>query len=238
MSNIQDFLNLLDDGDTKYLTASTTTVKKLDFSPLSFKQQKKLITNSLNGVAGTISFVKNLNEIIIENTGNNDLKIYDRVPIALKLKKDLSDSPIIVGDNEISIDDIISQYTPYVEEDEKIISADGFQVLLSVPTLIEENKYLSLCINELKISPSDDIGNNVSIILSYELPKFIKSFKFGENEILISDLSVADRKKIIDNIPAKITNQITDFILNIRSYDEKCLTYEGNVIDIDSNFFE
>jgi hypothetical protein len=47
-----------------------------------------------------------------------------------------------------------------------------------------------------------------------------------------------ERNKIINALPATMTNKITEFIVNVREYDEKLLTVDDIVIDIDYTFFE
>lgn len=238
-TQVNDFLSVLKTTEDKKLKVTTTTVKELEVTPLSFGQQKRLITSGVNGVVGAMVFIKNLNDIIIENTGLKDLKIYDRIPIALSLRKELKVENIKVDEVEIDLNDLIKEIKPYkVPKKLPIVEGDGFTIELKIPTLTEENYFLKLCIDDLRASNNDDIGKNLSTILTYEVPKFIESFKFGENEIKMAEVGLSDRREIIDNLPATITNQITEFILKVRDYDEKLLTIDGVTVDIDSSFFE
>jgi hypothetical protein len=235
---LQDFLEILDSGDKKQIKVSISSKKSISVSPLSFKQQKSLITTGLDGIAGVMVFVKNLNDIILKNTEEEDLKIYDRVPITLALRKNLSSKKIEKDEHQIDVDDLIAQFKKFDMDEVKVIEGDGFKVYLRIPTLKQENKLLSICIEDLKKIDVDSIGKNISLILSYEIPKFIDSIVFGENTIIFDDLSVSDRTKIMDNLPANVTNTITDYIMKVREYDESLLTFSGVTIDIDSSFFE
>jgi hypothetical protein len=78
----------------------------------------------------------------------------------------------------------------------------------------------------------------VSLILSYEIPKFIESITFGENIIKFDEIPISEKTKIMDKLPANVTNSITEYILKIREYDEMLLTHTGVTVDIDSSFFE
>jgi hypothetical protein len=240
MSNtqLQDFLDVLDVESKKQLKVTISSKKEITVSPLSFKQQKSLITTGMDGMAGVMLFIKNLNDIIIFNSSNDELKIYDRVPIVLALRKELSSKNIKVDDVEINVDDLLSQFKKF-DLDEKVnIDGGDYIINLKVPTLKQENKVLSICIEELKKLDIDNIGKNISLILSYEIPKFVESISFNDKLIKFEDLSISEKTKILDNLPANITNKITDYILKIREYDEALLTINGITVDIDSAFFE
>jgi co-chaperonin GroES (HSP10) len=240
MSNnqIQDFLDILDTTDKKLLKVDISSKKTINISPLSFKQQKRLVTTGLDGLAGAMSFIKTLNEIIIENSSEEDLKIYDRLPIVLALRKELSSKKIEKDEIEVDIGDLIKQFKKFNSEETVTIDEKDYQIILRIPTLKQENKLLSICIEDMKKIDSDNISKNISLILSYEIPKFMESITFGDKAINMDGLSISDRTKIMDNLPANVTNKITEFILKVREYDENLLTFNGVTIDIDSSFFE
>jgi len=238
MSEITTFLDVLNKHNNQTITVETTSVKKLEVLPLSFKQQKSLISNGLDGIIGAIQFIKNLNTVILTNSDNADLKVFDRVPIALALRQELSDKTITIDDVEVTIDELVENFVPYTGVKELLLKQEDYEILLESPTLEIENHYLSLCLNDLRSRNDDNLGKNVSVILSHEIPKFIKSFKFNDTELLMSSLGLSDRVKILDTLSAKVTNEITDFILKFREYEEKLLTVKGVTIDLDANFFE
>lgn len=239
MSNtsIKNFLSILENQNEQFKTFDLFGLQ-IDLKPLSFKQQKLLVTSGLNGVAGVLSFLKNLNDILIENTNNDSLKVYHKIPLVLHLKKAIGNSEITRDDTTIKIDDIINNIKPFVHKESEVIEGDGFSINLKIPTLKDENKIISACIEEIKRVTSDDISKNVSLIMSYELPKFIESIEFGDQTLIFKELSMQDRSKIIDNLPASITADISKFIANVRSYEEEIMTVDGITIDIDSSFFE
>jgi hypothetical protein len=47
-----------------------------------------------------------------------------------------------------------------------------------------------------------------------------------------------ERSKIIDNLPADVTANISNFISIVRQYEEDIMTVDGITVDIDSSFFE
>ena len=237
-NQLQDFLDVLEKCEEKTISVKVTSEDNVSVTPLSFKQQKTLITTGLDGISGVMVFIKNLNEIILGNCNVDDLKIYDRVPIVLALRKNLSDKKIEKDEHKIDVDDLINQFKKFDLDETKVIDADNYTINLRIPTLKQENKLLSICIEDLKKVSNDNIGKNVSLILSYEIPKFIESITFGENIIKFDDIPISEKTKIMDKLPANVTNSITEYILKIREYDEMLLTHSGVTVDIDSSFFE
>jgi hypothetical protein len=235
---LQEFLEVLDSSDPKLLNIKISSKKNVSVSPLTFKQQKSLITTGMDGFGGVMVFIKTLNDIILHNSNETDLKIYDRIPIVLALRQDLTSKKIIKDDIEIDVFDLISQFKKFELDESLVIDGDGYSITLKIPTLAQENKLLSTCIEDIKKINDNDIGKNISTILTYEIPKFIDSISFRDNTIVMDNISMSDKIKIMDNLPANITNKITDFILKIREYDEFLLTYNGVTVDIDSSFFE
>jgi hypothetical protein len=236
-SNTVEFLKLLDEECLKKIEVSVSSKKSITISPLNFKQQKSLITTGLNGLIGVMQFIKILNDIILENSNERDLKIYDRIPIILALRKNLHDKNIEIDGVDVKIDDLINKFYKFDDNISKSITEDGFTVTLKIPTLVEENKFIANCLQEIKKS-DDDAANNASIIISHEIPKFIDSITFGDTVIHLSTLTNDERSRIINALPATTTNKITEFITKIRDYDEKLLTIDDKVLDIDHSFFE
>lgn len=237
MSELKDFLSILESEPLKKIEVTTTT-KTVTLSPLTFKQQKSLVTSGMDGIVGVMTFIKNLNEIIVSNTGEDDLKIYDRIPLALSLRKSLSSKPLVSGESSVSVETLLSNIKPFTNANDFSIDGGEFKINLRIPTILEENRILSFCIDELKKISSDNYSKNISTILSYEITKFIKSFQFGDNQIQMDSLSLGDRQKVMDNLPANITNQVTEFIVKIREYDEFILTHDGITYEVDSSLFE
>lgn len=236
-TSIKSFLSILETQSQQFKKIDLFDTE-VELRPLSFKQQKLLITSGLNGVAGVLSFLKILNDILIENTGNDDLKVYHKIPLVLHLKNAISAVDLVRNDTVIKMEDIIKNIKPFNHKDTAVVEGNGFSINLKIPTLKDENKIISACIEEIRKTTVDDISKNVSLIMSYELPKFIESITFGTETLIFKDLSMNERSKIIDNLPADVTTNISNFISIVRQYEEDIMTVDGITVDIDSSFFE
>ena len=86
--NVSSFLNKLDKLHDETIEIYVPSLKKkVPTKPLNLKQQKDLISSALDGLKGTLDFNRTLNKIIIENSGLSDLKLYDKLPFIVALRK-------------------------------------------------------------------------------------------------------------------------------------------------------
>jgi hypothetical protein len=164
-TSIKSFLSILETQSQQFKKIDLFDTE-VELRPLSFKQQKLLITSGLNGVAGVLSFLKILNDILIENTGDNDLKVYHKIPLVLHLKNAISNVDLVRNDTVIKMEDIIKNIKPFNHKDTAVVEGNGFSINLKIPTLKDENKIISACIEEIRKTTVDDISKNVSLIMS------------------------------------------------------------------------
>ncbi len=236
-STLDDFLSILKDAaeETEKIYVNGRTIA---LTPLDFKHQKSLVTTGLDGLIGVISFIHQLNTAIIDSTNLTDLRLTDRVQIALHLRRMLTDKPIIVENKEISILSLIDNAKEWEGLSELSIGNEQFTIKLEIPTLSKENKFLIACVEELKSLQDGGLGENIAAMLEYEIPKFIKCIEFGEKVIDFDSINIKEKIKIVNNLPASVTTEISEFIRKISEYDEKTLTLDDLTVDLDSSLFE
>lgn len=241
--NVKNFLDKIEQlKDDKIKVDVLSTGKKIESESLTFKQQKDIISTITDGIVGPLKFQKNLNDIIIENTDNKDLKIVDKLLIAIQLRIDSMGSFIKVSDKKYDVlNDVVDQLKKIKHTLTKKIVGD-VEIELEVPTLIAENQVISTCVDVLKKEADKDVGKSLSEIYTYEIIKYIKSLTVGEDTIQFSEISVRDRVKIVNNLPLSINKQIIEFIQDIKQKEVDVLKVEINgeahQIDIDIAFFD
>lgn len=236
-STLDDFLSIL--GSSKDSTQEVI-INQAPFiiSPLDFKQQKALVTTGLDGLIGVINFIHQLNKTIIDCTGNTAVRTTDRTLVALHIRRMLTDKPVEIDDKCIDINTLIKNATDWDGDDVLDVETDAFTISLAIPTLVKENKFLLACIEELKPLQEGGLGENISTMLAYEIPKFITKITFGEKEINFDSINIKEKIKIVNSLPAFVTSKISDFIRQVSEYDEKLLTLDDVVVELDSSFFE
>ena len=240
--NIKSFLDKIHEiGDKKIEVDFLSTGKSGESIPLTFKQQKDLISTIADGPVGALKFQKILNQIAIDNTGDNLLKSIDRLPIILKLRSNSIGDSIKVGDGEVKIQEILDK----IFEKPRIIQSDvilgDLKVEVQVPLITYENQIIQATIDILK-RDKDELGKNIGNIYTYEIVKYVKSVEFGEDSINFNEIPIKDRVKIVDSLPISLNKRIIEFIQDIKKIENEWLTVEVNgeskTIEIDVSFFD
>lgn len=240
--NVKSFLDKIQElKDSKSKVHVLSTGKQIDSTPLSFKQQKELIGTIGDGSLGALKFQKIINEIITTNTGNLDLKVIDKLPIILKLRIDAIGKTTKVDDQQVDLEEILTKVKALKFENTKTID-DIVKVELEIPTLSQEIKVIQSAIESVKKEGEGELGKNIGNIYTYEIVKYIKSIKFGEEELKFQELPVKDRFKVVDNLPVTINQEIIKFIQEIKKKENEALTVSVDdsekSIDIDVSFFD
>ena len=146
--NVSSFLNKLDKlNDVTIEVFVPSLKKKVPTKPLNLKQQKDLISSALDGLKGTLDFNRTLNKIIIENSGLSDLKIYDKLPFIVALRKHALGNKV----GKIELQSILNNIKniPLNVKDEATIKQGTLKLTLKIPTLREENMLLNKCEQEI-----------------------------------------------------------------------------------------
>ena len=240
-NNVKNFLESIQDlKNTKFKVNCITTGEQVDCVPLSFKQQKNIISTFTEGTVGVLKFQKMLNDIIIENTEKKDWLVVDKVPVILKLRKESLGNIVKTQEGEIDISDIkiLDKIdTPLQSTIKGVVTVE-----LDTPTLVEENKVINYAIEVLKKDGEKDVGKNLTNLFTFEIAKFVKSVKFGDKSLSFSELSVKDKISVIENLPLSINQEIAKFIDKIKEIDriqtKVVVDGEEKSFDIDVTFFD
>jgi len=247
-SNIADILKQLDtisaeNGIDVYLPSQKRSVK---FRPLNLKQQKSLLSSSIDESLTKLSFNSTFYNIIKENildTVNPDLLLtIDRSAIALTLRSNSLDSKITVNDKQIDLNKVITNI-PLVPLDTYPLNAiadDGTVVVkLSAPTLGSDNELNKFALS--KQGQNTDFKTVIGELFVYELTKFIQSvtIKGTESDTVIDfySLKTADKIAIAEKLTSTATNKILDFIKSYRALEALYTKVDDESIDIDGSFF-
>lgn len=240
--NVKTFLEKIQElKEKKFKVVVNSSGKSVDCSPLTFKQQKDLISTIAEGAIGALKFQKYLNTIIIDNVDAPELKVTDKLPIILKLRSESIGDKVKLGSGEVSLSPIFKKLKGLVFGQTKTLLGD-FTIELEVPALALENHVIQATIDTLKKAGDSEIGKNIGSIYTYEIVKYIKTIKFSDQELVFSDISVNDRVKIVENLPITINREIIGFIQDIKNQESDLLTVdvdgESKVLEIDVNFFD
>jgi len=241
--SVKTFLDKIQELKEKKIKVDSISIgKPIDCSPLSFKQQKDLISTVADGAVGALKFQKHINGIINDNTENNDLKISDKLPIILKLRSDAIGDTLKIGDGTISLKTILDKVKKLKYTQSKSITTDQFTIELELPSLRYESQVIQATIDAVKKEGDGELGKNIGNIYTYEIVKYIKKITFTEGSIEFSEIPVKDRVKIVDNLPISVNSKIIDFIQKNKMAETNWMTLdingESKTIEIDVSFFD
>lgn len=235
MSSLQSFLDKISELKSEKIEGiALSTPDIISLEPLNLKQQKNIISNSLGGVKNSLLFTKTLNDVILECANNKDLLICDRIPLIIALRINSIGSKY----GEINLEDILSNYKQYklgfnLKED---IKYKTFKVELKLPTLAEENRYLTGIESLVKDDGED--AYNLGIIYTYELAKFVSKISIEDIELDISKLSVVEAVSVIEKLPLSLTKLIVGFIEGYKTEESKLSTVGDVLFGVNVDFFD
>ena len=240
MSNTKDFISKLTELKKNFKIYIPSAGKKVNATQINLKQQKDIISTAVNGVVGALQFSKAVNDVIIDNVDGENFYTFDRVPVLLALRQQsLGNKVKDSKDNTVSIDDFVSKAKDVPKfELKKEVSIDSIKVKLKIPTLKDENVILRRSISEIENLKSDSLSDAMGLIYIFEIVKVIESVSVGEEEVKFNDLKVADRFKIIEQLPLELYDKITGFLSQVTQYDKKILTNDESTIVIDATLFD
>jgi len=241
--NIKNFLNKVNELKSDNFKVDVISRQStVDCEPLNFKQQKDIISTISEGITGPLKFQRNLNDIILENTKDKDIKVVDKLLIVLQLRKDSVGTIVKLKNGKYDVLDSIIEKTKKLSHKLSKIIKGPISVELEVPTLIAESQVINSCIDIVKKDSEKEVGKSLSNIYTFEIVKYIKSVSVKDDILNFQDLAVRDRVKIVDNLPLSVNKQIVDFIQDIKQAELDALSFNTesgeSTLEIDVSFFD
>jgi len=247
-SNISDVLKQLEtisieSGIDVFIPSLQKTVK---LKALNLKQQKGLLTSSIDESLTKLSFNSYFYNIIKDNILDtldiNQLLTIDRSIIALNLRAKALESTVLIQDKTIDLNKVVDN-VPNVQIRnyplESVIIDKNITVKVKAPSLGVDNDLNSFALG--KKNQDSDFKAVIGELFVYELTKFITDINInaGETPTVISFAStkVADRIAIVEKLPSSVVNKVLDFIKNYRNLETLYLKVDDVTIDIDGSFF-
>jgi len=240
-STVSNFISKLDKLNSNNLEVFIPSQKKtVKVKSLNLKQQKDLISSVLDGIKGSLDFTKTLNKIIIDNSGLDDLKLYDKLPFIISMRKDSLGNEVQRDDSgKVELQKIIDSLknTPFQLKDEKVVKYENLKIGLKVPTLKEEITLLTKSERDID-SKDDEFKDSVGTLYLLEIVKYIQSLEIDEEVIDMSVIRISERMKLIEKLPLAVYKDISKFIQRINKYERDVLTVDDYVVSINSIFFD
>jgi hypothetical protein len=240
MSHIKDIiseLQTISNEDTISIVVPSVN-REVSFKTLTVKNHKDILKSTLEGVVGSIKLVSTLNNIIKHSCLEPiDFTLYDKNYILTQLRKQSLGDLVRIRDNTYNLNDLPKFLFNF--KFEKNLSYKDIVVDLEIPTLALDTAVTDTCYSVMtKLYPEDRmINESVSVILAYEISKFISAVSIRGNSINLNEITVTERKSIVDNLPLVINNKLIEHITKYRNYEQSFYRFNDDVdLSIDGNF--
>jgi hypothetical protein len=244
--NVADILKQLEKlNENSGISVYIPSLKKaVRFKNINLRQQKDLLKSSIDDTLTRLSFTTKFFSIIKENAIDyidvNKLLIIDRLAIAIALRS----AGLSTTYGSIDLNDLISQIQVTNVEDSLLKSTVDIQnltVTLEAPSLGTDNDISLTTIAKLKNISERDVKTQIGELFVHEIVKFIQSITFktedGEQTVVFANLSTDNKISITEKLPSTVTGKILDFIKAYRTFENKFITFNDTVVEIDSSFF-
>tara|TARA_R110002110_G_scaffold24921_1_gene92761 strand:- start:392 stop:1132 length:741 start_codon:yes stop_codon:yes gene_type:complete len=208
-------------------------------APLNLKQQKDLISSVLDGVKGTLDFTRTLNNIILDNSGIDDLKIFDKLPFTIGMRVQALGTTYVTSESEVDLQVVLDNIkaTKLQFKEDKLIEYKNLKINLAVPTLREENALLKKGASDLG-SNNENYKESVGALYMLEIVKYVKELEIDGVVVNMPDIKIVDRMELVEKLPLAVYTDISDYIETVTSYNTNLLTVGDNKVSIDALFFD
>lgn len=240
-NDIKKFLTQLDDvAESKMVTVKVpSNGKKISFKLPSFAQQQEFVKSTMDQVGGIVQRAITINNIVKDNaTKEVDYLTIDVAPIAIAIRKASQGNSIMVGDASYDLD-TLEEFDKDMVELESTLKDDDITVKVKVPSLELDNDVNTRILNVLgrEKEIEDKMALMVTEVIPYETIKYVESISMGDTTVEFSNISPYERKKIITRVPPTTYKLIQDYIFEVTSTIDKCLTFDDGVtLDITNIF--
>jgi hypothetical protein len=239
-ADVKSFLSVLKEvNDTNTISIKVPSLgKKASFTLFNVNQQKQLLRAAFEGVEGTIKQGSIFNNIVQDNCSvKKDLLVTDKVPIILEMRKSIVGDTVVIEGEDYSLA-TLGEYDTSDLKIEDEVDASGITVQLKVPTLAGDTDTNSKMINEIsKMTDQKKRVESIDLVLIYEITKYIDTVCLGDNLVDFKELSIYERKAVVNELPLAVNNKVIKFISNTKDVETSNLKFEdGTVLTIDTSF--
>lgn len=236
---------LKDYNDTNLVSVYVPSAdKKMDFRPLSVKQQKDLIKSGLDGTLGGVTISNIIGEIILSNSVTKyNFLVTDKFPILLALRKQAFGNIFVLKEDDtettFDLNVILDKTLKYSSAYQVEIKLNDTKVAAHVDVINIENdiKINNFQLEKLKKNKDGEISDTIGSLFIYEIVKFVTKIIIDTDELDLTSLPIKDRLTVIESVPVTLNNSILEYIQNFRKEELDYVTVDGKILPIDARLF-
>jgi uncharacterized membrane-anchored protein YjiN (DUF445 family) len=254
-SSYTKFFDLLSSvSETETFKLTTTNQKDYTFKQLTTAQLKQLIKTVVDTPLTQTVFNTTLASIMAESIVDQGINIYsfnivDRLLFCLQTRIE-SISPTFThtktkNPTAINLQTIKNSLVEKIKANPNAFASQTFtnssiSVSYGIPTLQVEKQLNDEIYKgqDINIQTEDDLRKVLGETFINEIAKTLQAVTVNETVLYLDSLTFAERLKVIENIPASITNNIVEYIENYKKILESSLLVENEItVPIDGSLF-
>jgi hypothetical protein len=237
---LDSFISKLDSLNTSELVDVfvPSIQKEVSFKLFSVGQQKDLIRTALTGIVGVIKCGVIYNEIIANNCQEDvEFSYEDKNAILIALRKASISNDITIDGKVYNLNDLPSKLSKFKNQTKKIKFSD-FELSLKIPSLKLDKAITEKALLDIsKLSEEKKKSESVDILLTYEIVKYLDNIKGDDSDFDLNELTVYEKKRVVENLPLKVNNKIIEYIASVTEHNNKYATFKDNtVVEFDAGF--
>jgi hypothetical protein len=216
--------------------------REVSFKPLSLHQQKDILKAGISSdIFNILEFNAIFNNIIEQNSlERNQYKVQDRLVIAIAFRNKFTSQPLDLDDKKIDIESLRDKKINFETDafSDFLIEEGILKIKAAAPALSLDQTITKLQLSKIKKTENIDIGAFISEMYVFEILKYIKSIHIGDLDQDLSILSIEDRVKVVEQLPASLITQLNNYISNkFKTPEDEYLTVDGTKLTIDARLF-
>ncbi len=187
-----------------------------------------------------IIFIDKINDIIATNSvEKHNYSVSDRVYIAAILRAHSISKDFVRNSETVDLTALDKNNNKLPDSIfERTITSSELKIVCKVPTLAEDTTYNTALIELSKNKATTDVLGEIFIFEASKYISSIESSTLGLN-IKLNDLPARQRCQLVETLPAKIYNEVIDYINQVRVEESKNFVINDKPveIDLDQSFF-
>ena len=229
----------------------------VSFTPLTVKQQKDILSSSVDMKIENLSFANCINKILLTNKRSSDVKLLamDKPLLVLQMRQHSinNELKLYIGEDETVIDiqkhveSIKKQLDDSKERHTFTVKSGPLLIACEQPDIDRDtllNKHFTRQIKKQSGNKNETVllTDVIGDIYIHELIKFIKTITIGENVVNVDiDLSPQQMVDVFESLPLSVCSSLVENVKKARETELLCTSHESlreeDNIPIDATLF-
>ena len=212
------------------------------FKPLSLQQQKEILKAGISSeIFNVLEFNATFNSIIDQNSlEKNVYRLTDRPVIAIAMRNKFTSQPLDLDGTLIDTKIFENKVINFDSDtfNDFVIEEGSLKLLIQSPSLNLDQTITKLQLSKIKNTNKLDLTNIIGEMYVFEILKYIKGLCVGDLEQDLNQLSIEDRLRLVEQLPASIITKLNRLISEkFKTPEDEYLTCGDNKLSLDARLF-